>query len=60
MVLLKKGMSAAGFLIFLAGLYWLWELRDYWPRATSSYIRSPLLEALGVIIAGLYLVNKGR
>ena len=57
---LKRGMSAAGILTFLAGMDWLWQLRDVWPRAAGDAVPQSLLEALGVIIGGLFLVNKGR
>jgi hypothetical protein len=60
LIWLKKGLSTAGFLAFLAGLGWLWQLRDIWPRAASDPVPQSLLEALGVIIGGLFLVSKAR
>ena len=57
---LKSGVSIAGFLTFLAGLHWLWRLREVWPRAAGDPVPYALLEALGVIISGLYLVSKAR
>ncbi len=60
MVWLNRGLSAAGLFVFLAGLDWLWRLREIWPRAASDPVPHNLLEALGVIIGGLYLVSRGR
>ena len=60
LVWLKNGISTAGFLAFLAGLDWLWRLRTVWPRAASDPVPHSFLEALGVIICGLYLVNRAR
>jgi hypothetical protein len=40
-------------------LDWLWKLRAVWPRAATDPVPHALLEAIGVIIAGLYLVSKG-
>ncbi|MGA3169377.1 MAG: hypothetical protein ABSE62_00025 [Chthoniobacteraceae bacterium] len=57
---LKKGISAIGLLVFLAGLHWFWQLRDIWPRTTADPIQLPLIEAMGVIIVGLFVVNKSR
>jgi len=57
---LKKGISLAGLLAFLAGMDWVWQLRNVWPRAASDPVPQSLLEALGVIIGGLYLASKGR
>jgi len=57
---LKKGMSAAGILAFLAGADWLWRLRDVWPRAAGDPVPQPLVMALGVIIGGAILVARGR
>ena len=60
LVRLKKGISTIGILAFLAGMAWLWQLRDVWPRAAGDAVPHPLLEALGVVIGGLYLVSKAR
>lgn len=60
MARLRAGVCLAGFLAVLAGLDWLWKLQAIWPRTMSDPVPHPLLEALGVVIAGLYLVNKGR
>jgi len=60
LIWLKRGLSGAGFLAFVTGMNWVWRLREVWPRATTDPVPHPLLEALGVIIGGLYLVNKGR
>jgi hypothetical protein len=57
---LKRGLSAGGFLLFLAGLNWLWQIRDIWPRATTDPVPHSCMEAIGVVIGGLYLVNRGR
>ena len=57
---LKRGLSGAGFVAFLAGVDWLWQLRDIWPRATGDPVPPPLLEAIGVIIGGLVLVTRLR
>ena len=53
-------MFVAGLAVLLGGANWLWALRPIWPRAASDPVAHPLLEAIGVVIAGLYLVNKGR
>lgn len=60
MVRLKQSVSAAGFFTFVGGLYWLWQLRPEWPRAASDPVPHVLLEAMGVIIGGLFLVARGR
>jgi hypothetical protein len=60
LVRLKKGVSTVGLLAFLAGLNWLWQLREVWPRAASDPVPLSLLEALGVVIGGLFLVSKAR
>jgi hypothetical protein len=60
LVRIKKGVSLAGLLAFLAGMNWIWQLREVWPRAAGDPVPQSLLEALGVIIAGLFLVNKAR
>ena len=57
---LKKGISIAGVLVFLAGLHWLWQLQAIWPRATTDAVPHPILEALGVIVGGLYMVSRSR
>jgi hypothetical protein len=57
---LKIGISFAGCLVFLAGLDWLWSLRATWPRSTSDPVPHHILEAIAVIIVGLYLVSKAR
>jgi hypothetical protein len=57
---LRRGLSITGFIAFLAGLNWFWQLRDIWPRATTDPVQQPLLEALGIIIFGLFLVSRGR
>ena len=57
---LKSGVSIAGFLTFLAGLHWLWRLREVWPRATTDPVPHSALEAIGVMIGGLYVVSRGR
>jgi hypothetical protein len=57
---MKKGISAIGFLVFLAGLHSFWQLRDIWPRTTADPVQLPLIEAMGVMIVGLFLVNKSR
>jgi len=58
--LLKRGMMLVGFLVFLVGVNWLWNLRDIWPRATTDPVPHHCLEAIGVMIGGLYVVSKGR
>ncbi len=50
----------AGLLTFLAGIDWIWKLRDVWPRAAGDPVPQSLLEAIGVIIAGLFLVSKSQ
>jgi len=60
LIRLKQGISFAGLLTFLAGMHWLWQLREVWPRAASDPVPQSLLEALGVIIGGLFLVTTGR
>jgi hypothetical protein len=57
---LRFGISFTGILLFLAGLYWLWSLRDIWPRSTADPVPHHVLESIAVIIVGLYLANKGR
>jgi len=57
---LKRAISITGFLVFIAGLHWLWLLRYLWPRAASDPVQEPILEAIGVIIGGMYLVLKGQ
>jgi hypothetical protein len=57
---LKTGISIIGFLIFLAGVAWCWQLRDVWPRAASDPVPQALLGAIATIIAGLYIVTRGR
>ena len=57
---LKTGFLIAGLLVVLSGTHWLWELRYIWPRAASDTVPHPILEALGVIVAGLYIVSRGR
>jgi hypothetical protein len=60
LVRLKQGISMAGLLTFLAGIDWIWKLRDVWPRAAGDPVPQSLLEAIGVIIAGLFLVSKSQ
>ncbi len=57
---LKKGFSAIGLIVMFAGLDWFWHLRDIWPRATTDPIQAPLIEALAVVLAGIFIVNKSR
>jgi hypothetical protein len=57
---LRTALFLAGWLIFLAGLDWLWCLHAFWPRSTSDPVPHHILEAIAVIIVGLYLVSKGR
>jgi hypothetical protein len=57
---LKRVLYIAGALTCAGGAHWLWEMRDIWPRATSDIVQEPILEAIGVIVGGLYLVSKGR
>jgi len=47
-------------LTFLAGAHWLWRLQVIWPRAASDPVPHPILEALAVIVGGLYLVSRAR
>ncbi len=60
MARLKMGISTVGMLIFLAGVVWLWQMRNVWPRSASDPVPQRLLVALGVIISGLYVVNRAR
>jgi hypothetical protein len=60
LIIFYKALSLSGFLLFLAGLDWLWRMRDIWPRAATDPVPRHLLEAIAVIIGGLYLVSKGR
>jgi len=57
---LKRLFLLAGLLAVVGGAHWLWELRGIWPRTLSDIVPHPILEALGVIVGGLYLVNRGR
>jgi len=57
---LKTGISIVGMLTFLAGAHWLWRLQVIWPRAASDPVPHPILEALAVIVGGLYLVSRAR
>jgi len=57
---LKRLILLVGVLTVWGGAHWLWELRGSWPRATSDIVPHPILEAIGVIVGGLYLVSKGR
>ena len=57
---LKKGISCVGILGFVAGVIWLWELRDVWPRAAGDPVPDGLIEAIGVIAGGLFLVSVAR
>jgi hypothetical protein len=58
LIRLRKAVSMAGVVTFLAGVNWIWRLRDVWPRAASDPVPPSLLEALGVIIGGLYLASR--
>jgi hypothetical protein len=55
---LKTGITFTGLLVILAGIDWLWSLRASWPRATTDPVPHHCMEAIGVIIMGLYMVSK--
>jgi hypothetical protein len=57
---LRRGVSYTGVLIAAYGLHWIWELRPIWPRSTYDAVPHPILEAIGTVIVGLYLVSKRR
>jgi len=57
---LKKGTSCVGILGFVAGVTWLWELRDVWPRAAGDPVPQTLIEAIAVVVGALFLVSVAR
>jgi len=57
---LRRVCFWVGLLVLAGGLHWIWDMKSHWPRNFSDPVRAPILEAMGVIIGGLYLVSKGR